>query len=693
MRDYLANEVRNICLLGHSGSGKTALVESILFYNKLTDRLGKTLDGNSAMDFDSEEIRRGLSIYSAIAPVEWKDCKINFIDTPGYLDYQGEMEAGLAVADNALIIVSARDGVQSGTERAVRAASARFLPTIFFVNKMDEENASFDKTYDQLRERFGKTVIPFEMPIVENGAVIGSVNILKNQAWYYKDLTKPAEVPAGIAATVKSYYDQIAEAVAMGDDELMEKFFSGEPFSDEELKRGLMIGVRAGEIKPVFCGSAAKGTGIERLLDLITEYFPSYAEIKLVPAYNEKGEEVRLETNEKEAMTAFVFKTIIDPFVGRISFLKVMTGVLSSDTQIINVQKDKNEKISNVFVAFGKNQIAVGKLFTGDIGVVVKLQNTDTNDTLATRAKMVYYKPIDFPKPMLGLAIWPKSKNDEDKLSTGINRILEEDPSAKLVKNAETKEQVLYGLGDQHIDVLLSKLKNKYKVKVTTTEPKVQYRETILGKAEVQGKHKKQSGGAGQYGDVWVRFEPAEGDEMIFAEEVFGGAVPRQYFPAVEAGLRECMEKGVLAGYKVVGVKATLYDGSYHPVDSKEIAFKSAARLAYRAGMPKAKPIILEPIGKCEVIIPDEFTGTIIGDFNKRRGIILGMDMVEGGDQKVTVEVPMAEMQKYATELRSMTQGRGSFYLEFSRYEHAPQPVADKVIAEAAKNKQEEDED
>ncbi|MDR1794540.1 MAG: elongation factor G [Erysipelotrichaceae bacterium] len=693
MRDYLANEVRNICLLGHSGSGKTALVESILFYNKLTDRLGKTLDGNSAMDFDSEEIRRGLSIYSAIAPVEWKDCKINFIDTPGYLDYQGEMEAGLAVADNALIIVSARDGVQSGTERAVRAASARFLPTIFFVNKMDEENASFDKTYDQLRERFGKTVIPFEMPIVENGAVIGSVNILKNQAWYYKDLTKPAEVPAGIAATVKSYYDQIAEAVAMGDDELMEKFFSGEPFSDEELKRGLMIGVRAGEIKPVFCGSAAKGTGIERLLDLITEYFPSYAEIKLVPAYNEKGEEVRLETNEKEAMTAFVFKTIIDPFVGRISFLKVMTGVLSSDTQIINVQKDKNEKISNVFVAFGKNQIAVGKLFTGDIGVVVKLQNTDTNDTLATRAKMVYYKPIDFPKPMLGLAIWPKSKNDEDKLSTGINRILEEDPSAKLVKNAETKEQVLYGLGDQHIDVLLSKLKNKYKVEVTTTEPKVQYRETILGKAEVQGKHKKQSGGAGQYGDVWVRFEPAEGDEMIFAEEVFGGAVPRQYFPAVEAGLRECMEKGVLAGYKVVGVKATLYDGSYHPVDSKEIAFKSAARLAYRAGMPKAKPIILEPIGKCEVIIPDEFTGTIIGDFNKRRGIILGMDMVEGGDQKVTVEVPMAEMQKYATELRSMTQGRGSFYLEFSRYEHAPQPVADKVIAEAAKNKQEEDED
>lgn len=682
MRDYLANEVRNIVLLGHSGSGKTSLVEGLLYYTKQTDRMGKTSDGNSTSDYDQEEIKRGYSVYTSIVPIEWKECKINFIDTPGYLDYEGEMRSGLAVADNALIAVSAKDGVEAGTEKAYKLATAKKIPTIFFINKMDEEHASFEKTYNDLRDHFGKTIIPFEMPIRENGKVVGSINILRKKAWYYNDHVNAKEVPDDYADQVEEYYNQISEAIAMGDDELMEKFFSGESFDEHEIARGLRIGVRSGEIRPVYCGSATSGVGMERLLDLITEYFPSYAEKGTIDAEDAKGQPVKLETNEKEDLSVFVYKTIVDPFVGKISFIKVMTGVLTTEAQVINVQKDEQEKINQIFVMKGKVQMAVGKLFTGDIGAVVKLQYTETNDTLALRTKPVKYPAIDFPQPMLGVAIWPKTKADEDKVSFALAKMADEDKSIRIERNRETKETVLYGLGDQQLDVVISKLKTKYKVDIETTQPKVQYRETIRGTVTVEGKHKKQSGGAGQYGHVFVRFEPCNEEEMVFEEDVFGGAVPRQYFPAVEAGLRECMEKGVLAGYKVVGVKAVLTDGSYHEVDSKEIAFKAAARLAYKAGMPKAKPILLEPIGKVEVFIPEEFTGTIIGDFNKRRGMIMGMDMVDTM-QKIEAEVPMAEMQKYATELRSMTQGRGEFTVYFDRYEPAPQQVADKVIKEA----------
>lgn len=691
MRDYLANEVRNIVLLGHSGSGKTSVVEAALYYTKMTDRMGSTIDGTSTLDYDAEEIKRGVSIYTSLAPIEWKECKLNFIDTPGYLDYEGEMLSGLSVGDNALIVVGAKDGVQSGTEKAWKLVNKTKLPTIFFINKIDEENSSFENTYNQLRDSFGKTIIPFEVPILENGKVVGSVNILRNKAWYHNDRTTPKDVPADMQDIVDEYYNQIAEAIAMTDDSLMEKFFSGEKFDENEVAKGLRIGVRNGDIRPVYCGSAVNQTGIERLMDLISEYFPSYAEIGHVHAFNEKGEVIDLETNEQEAMSASVFKTIVDPFVGKISYIKVMTGVLSSDSQVINAQKDKPEKINQIFVIKGKHQVAIGKLFTGDIGAIVKLQFTDTNDTLCTKNKIVTYPPIEFPKPMLGVAIWPKTKADEDKMSFGLQRLCEEDKSIRIDKNTETKETIVYGMGDQHLSVTLSKLKTKYKVEVETTTPKVQYRETIRAVADAEGKHKKQSGGAGQYGHVKIKFEPCDSEEMVFEENVFGGAVPRQYFPAVESGLRECMEKGVLAGYKVVGVKAVLYDGSYHEVDSKEIAFKSAARLAYKVGMPKAKPIILEPIGKVNVIAPEEYTGTIIGDFNKRRGIIIDTEMIDEKDQQTTAEVPMAEMQQYATELRSMTQGRGSFVIDFDRYEPAPQPVADKVIKEAAVAKEEEE--
>ena len=681
MKDYLANEVRNVVVLGHSGAGKSSVIEACLYFTKAIERYGKNNDGTTALNYDPEEGKRGTSVYCHIAPVEWKDKKINFIDTPGYMDYAGEEATGLVMGDNALIVVNAKEGIEAGTERAWReAVSKQKIPTIFFVNKMDVENANFDTVYSTLREKFGKSVIPFEVPIIENGVVVGSVNILRRKAWYYNDRNTAKEVPSDLVGEVERYYNEIAEAIAMTDDELMEKFFSGETFDEHELSKGLRIGVRNGDIRPVYCGSAENQTGIERLLDLITEYFPSYAEKGRIQAETLKGDTVDMETNENEALSAFVFKTIVDPFVGKVSYLKVMSGVLNSDSQVYNSKKDVTEKINQIYVINGKYQIGVGKLFTGDIGAVVKLQATETNDTLCTRSRVIKYPDIEYPHPMLGYAIHPKTKADEDKLSSGIHNLMLEDHTIKLVNNEETHEQVLYGVGDQHIDLILSKLKSKYKVEVTTEKPTVQYRETISAKAEAQGKYKKQNGGAGQYGDVWVRFEPTDSDDMVFAEEVFGGAVPKQYFPPVEQGLRDCMSKGVLAGYKVVGVKATLYDGSYHPVDSKEVAFKEAARLAYNAAMPNAKPVLLEPIGKVVVTAPEDYTGTLMGDFTKRRGIILDMGTDEDGLQVIRAEVPMAEMLTYATELRSMTQGRGCYELAFDRYETAPHDVAQKVI-------------
>lgn len=691
MRDYKADEVRNVVVLGHSGSGKSSLIEAALYYVKAINRFGPAADGTTALNFDPEEGKRGTSCYCHLAPVEWKDRKINFIDTPGYMDYEGEEDTGLMVGDNALIVVSAKDGVQAGTERAwKKAVLRRKLPSIIFVNKLDDENADFSKVVDELRDKFGKSVFLFEVPIIEGREVVGSVNILRNKAWYYNDPDHPQEVPEPMRPKVQEYYDEIAEAIAMTDDDLMEKFFSGEKFEEHEIAKGLRIGVRSGEIHPVYCGSAVNQTGIERLLDLITEYFPSYAEVGRVQALNQKNETIDMETNENEALSAFVFKTIVDPFVGKISYLKVMSGVLNSDSEVYNSNKGVTEKINQIYVINGKYQIGVGKLFTGDIGAVVKLGSTETNDTLCTKSRVIHYPPIEYPEPMLGYAIKPKTKADEDKMSAAIRNMMQEDKTIRFVNNDETHEQVLYGVGDQHIDLILSKLKSKYKVDVTTSTPTVQYRETIRGKAEAQGRYKKQNGGAGQYGDVWVRFEPSDDPDgdMVFEEEVFGGAVPKQFFPPTEQGLRDCMQHGPLAGFKVVGVKATLYDGSYHPVDSKEVAFKEAARLAYNAAMPKADPVLLEPIGRVKVTAPEEYTGTLMGDFTKRRGIIADMTTDEDGEQVIEADVPEAEMLTYANELRAMTQGRGTYVMHFEKYQPAPKDVADKVIAETKAKKQ-----
>ena len=696
MRDYLAHEVRNVTVLGHSGAGKTAVLEAMLHFTKATDRFGKTSEGSSIIDYDPEEVRRGLSVYTSIVPIEWKDTKINFIDTPGYLDFVGEMESGCAAGDNILIVVGAKEGVQSGTQRAWEVAMEKKLPTIFFVNKVDEEHASFDKAYQGLREAFGKSVIPFEVPILENDEVIGSINILRDKAWYFKgdkaDRNKSYDVPDNMKEVVADYKNQIAEAIAMGDDDLMEKFFSGEPFTEAELTRGVRLGVRNGEIRPVFSGSAINMTGIERLLDLIDKYFPTYGEQGTITVTDiDKNEPVELLTDEKGDLTAQVFKTIVDPFVGRISFIKVRSGVLSSDTTVYNPKKDKLEKISQIFIIKGKHQTAVGKLFTGDIGAVTKLAYTQTNDTLCEKGKYYVVDEIKFSEPMLGVAVWPKSKNDDDKLSNALNRMCEEDPTTRLVNNKETKENVLYGVGDQHIDVIVNKMKSKYKVEVNLTTPKVPYHETIKKTVIGEGRHKKQSGGHGQFGHVFVEFSPnPDSEDMVFEETVFGGAVPKQYFPAVETGLRECMAKGYLAGYRMVNVKANLKDGKYHDVDSSEMAFKLAAHLAFKDAMPKAGCILLEPIVSATVVIPDEYTGTIIGDFNKRRGTIMGMDM-EGTHQVINALVPLAEMMKYPTDLRSMTQGRGKYTQVFDHYDPVPANIAEKIIANA--DKQDDDDE
>ena len=668
MKDYTSKDIRNVVLLGHAGSGKTTIAEAGLFLTKAIDRVGKSQDGSSALDFDQEEAKRGQSVFTALAPIEWKNKKINFVDTPGYLDYEGEKMSGFFAGDAALIVVSGKDGVESGTEKAVKICRKDQKPAVFFVNKMDDENANKDKVLGDLQAKFG-TVIPF---VDDNGTSV-------------------------LADKTTDAYKQLAEAIATADETLMDKYFEdeGASFTDEEIKGGLVKAMASGDLRPCFFGAAGnKQAGVETILDFIATYFPAYVDKGEVKTKNDKGEDITLKADDSEAFSAQVFKTVVDPFAGKINYIKVLSGSLSSATALYNSKKENAEKAGGIFYMNGKNQIAATKVVCGDLAALTKLSQTETNDTLCTKDKAVVYPDIEFPRPMLGLAISPKTKDDEDKMSDALKKVLVEDKSLNFVRNAETGEQVLYAVGDQQFDVVASKLKNRYKVEIQTKEPKVQYRETIRGKSEVQGKYKKQNGGAGQYGDVWVRFEPnPDSEEMVFAEEVFGGSVPKNFFPSVEAGLRGCMASGPLAGCKVVNVKATLYDGSYHPVDSKPNSFEAAARLAFKAGIPKANPILLEPIGKVTVICPEEYTGDIIGDFNKRRGMIMDTGSTPDGEAKIDAEVPMAEMQKYATELRSMTKGRGSYVIDFDRYEPAPQMVTDKVVAATAALRKDEDED
>ena len=666
MKTYSTDKIRNVALLGHSSCGKTTITEALLFNTKVTNRMGKIEDGNTVSDFDKEEKERQVSIGTSIIPIEYQNTKINFLDTPGYFDFVGEVYGALKVVDSAVLVIDASSGVEVGTEKCWKYLEQRNIPRIIFVNKLDKENIKFDELLDGLRERFGKKVIPFALPIGKGENTDGYMDILKGQS--YID-SKPVDTFPDTQAKAENLKAILMESVAETDEEMLEKFFEGEEFTDEEIHVGLKKAVLAGELVPVVVGSATKGLGTDLLLSTVAEYLPNASD-----SHSVKG-------TQTDPLSAFIFKTVVDPFVGKITLFKVMSGTMKKDTDVYNADNSESERIGSVFYLRGKDQLEASEIIVGDIGATSKLQYFKTGDTISLKTNPVVYERIDFPKSCYFMAVTGKTKDSDEKIGTGLHKLNEEDPTFSIERNTETKELVIGGQGNIQLAVIASKLKNNFKVDVELSNPKVAYRETIKGRSDVQGKHKKQSGGAGQYGDVHVRFEPSQ-QEFEFAEEVFGGSVPRNYIPAVEKGLRECLDKGVLAGCKVVNIKATLYDGSYHDVDSNEMAFKIAASLAFKKGMMEAKPVLLEPIAKVEINIPDEYLGDIMGDMNKRRGRILGMEQQEDGNQLVMAEAPMAEMYTYAIELKSMTQARGNFEMEFLRYDEMPIQMAEKVIAD-----------
>ena len=685
MKDYPASLIRNIVLLGHGGSGKTVLAEAILYNAKAIDRMGRPADGNTAMDFDPEEIRRQISINTALAACEWKDTKINLIDTPGDFDFVGEVMQGMRVADAAIIVAGAKDGVVVGTEKAVRLAKKAGKPQIFFISRMDEANANFKKTLAQLQEDFGGSVVPFMLPILDGNVMKGFVDVVAKKAYMLAagGESKECPMPDAMAGEVDALQAGILEHAAESDENLMEKYFGGDPFTDEELAAGLRASIASGSLTPVFAGAAATNWGIRFFIDQLCAYAPSAAAVGACAGKTPDGDDIEIAANASAPLTAFVFKTIADPFVGRISLFRVYSGTFRANSTVYNPLKEKDERVGGLIIMVGKKQVTAERIVTGDIGAVTKLVSTSTNDTLCDKARAVVLAPIEFPTPPLSMAILARAKGEEEKIMAGLHKLRDEDPTFHVRADAETHQIVLSGMGEQHLDVLRSKLKSKFNTESYLEEPRVPYRETIRKKVKVQGKHKKQSGGHGQYGDVWVEFEPGEREELTFEEKIFGGSVPKQYHPAVEKGLQEVVHKGMLAGYPVVHLKATLVDGSYHDVDSSEMAFKIAAGLAFKAGLPLASPILLEPISHVEITIPDSNLGDIMGDLNKRRGRIIGIISDDEGEQIVSAEAPTSEMAKYATDLKSMTQGRGSYIIKFARYDPAPQLIMDKVIADA----------
>jgi elongation factor G len=684
MKQYPAKQIRNIVLSGHSSSGKTSLVEAMLFLTGATDRHGKIADGNTVCDFDPEEIKRKVSVSACVAPVEWKNVKINIIDTPGLFDFVGSVCEGMRAADSVIIVVSGKSGVNVGTEKAYAAGAQTGKAKAFFVSKLDEENADFYKVFSQLKDTFGPSVCPVVVPHMSGDKVDCYINLIDMKAYSYEENSgKSKEIPLPEMGEVfEDIKLSLYEAVAEADEAMFEKYFSGEPFTKEEIAQALHSGLHKGLLSPVFCGAPHVMGGIDLLLDDIVDIFPS-AEEAASETYEENSEIFEIKCDENGPLVAIVFKTVADPFVGRLSYYKVISGKMSSDKVPVNTRTGQTERIGKTLIARGKKQEDVPFVSAGDIGAVAKLVNTNTGDTLCNPSKLVTLEPVMYPKPCLSMAIKSKAKGDEEKISQGLHRLMEEDPTCEFYMNSETHQQILSGLGEQHLDVILSKLKNKFQTTVDIETPKVAYRETIRKKVKVEGKHKKQTGGHGQFGHVWIEFEPCDSQELVFVDKVFGGAVPKNFFPAVEKGLRDSVSHGTLAGYPVVGLKATLVDGSYHPVDSSEMSFKMAAAIAYRNGLPQASPVILEPIASVKVYVPDSNTGDIMGDLNKRRGRVLGMEPCENHIQRIDAEAPMSEMHDFSTAVRSITQGRGSFSLSFERYEDAPPNIAQKVIEDA----------
>ena len=679
---YTVNSIRNICLLGHSGSGKSALAESLLYMTGAIDRIGKNADGNTVCDYDPEEIKRHISISTSVVPLEYKNIKINLLDTPGAFDFSGAVMEALRAADAAILVCSAKDGITVGFEKAWKYCEERNMPRFVYISKVDEDNSDYNATFEALRGKYGNKIAPVVVPIWDGShKVTGIIDVLNKRAYEMQKLKRvEIEVPEDKLPVIEEFNDALKEAVAETDEALMDRFFEGDEFTYREMLDGLHKGVEELSLFPVLCGSGVTCLGSLMLMDHIIDLLPNPAEGNYHKATNADGETEEFVVSPGGVPSAFVWKTVSDQY-GKYSFIKVLSGEITSDTTLVNARTGETEKLGRLYTMCGKKATEAKVLSCGDIGAIGKMDKVKTGDTLCDPRKVVSLKQIPYAPACYSMAIAPKTKGQEDKVGAGLNRLNEEDPSFHLVNNAETKQLVLSGAGDQQLDVLVSKLKSRFGVDAVLLPAKVAYREKIKKTVQAHGRHKKQTGGSGQFGDVWVRFEPQdEQDDLIFAEEVFGGSVPRNFYPAVEKGLQEAVQKGPLAGYPLVGLKAVLYDGSYHPVDSNEMAFKMAAILSYKEAMPNANPTILEPIGALAVTVPDSYMGDVIGDLNSRRGQIQGMEAM-AGTQRVNAFVPLAQMFGYATDLRSKTQGRGQYVMEPSHYEPVPKNIADQIIA------------
>ena len=682
---FTANSIRNVCLLGHSGSGKSALAESLLYMTGAIDRIGKNADGNTVSDYDPEEIRRNISISTSLIPLTYKNMKINLLDTPGGFDFSGAVMEALRAADAAIIVCSAKDSITVGFEKAWKYCEERNMPCFIYISKVDEENADYNVTFNALRERYGNRIAPVVVPIWDdNHKVTGIIDVLNKRAFEMQNLKRvEIPVPEGKESVITEFNDALKESVAETSDEFMDKFFGGEDFTYAEMIKGLHTGVVSRTLFPVLCGSGVTCLGSLMLMDHILDLFPNPVEGNYHKATTADGKTEEFVVSPGGVPAAYVFKTVSDQY-GKYSYIKVLSGTINSDTTLVNARTGETEKLGRLYTMCGKKATEVKELSCGDIGAIGKMDKVKTGDTLCDPRKVVSLKGIPYAEPCYSMAIAPKVKGQDEKVAAGLNRLNDEDPSFTMYSNPETKQLVISGAGDQQLDVLVAKLKSRFGVDAVLSPAKVAYRERIKKKVEAHGRHKKQTGGSGQFGDVWVRFEPQEEqDDLIFAEEVFGGSVPKNFYPAVEKGLREAVQKGPLAGYPMVNMKATLYDGSYHPVDSNEMAFKMAAILAFKEAMPNAAPTLLEPIGALAVTVPDSYMGDIIGDLNKRRGRVMGMNPAGDGNTVVEAEVPMAEMSSYAIDLRAMTQARGSFTLKFERYEEVPKANQAKIIADA----------
>ena len=689
MKAYSVDKLRNVVLLAHSGTGKTSLSEAMLYDTGNVPRLGRVEDGTTTSDYDPEEQRRGISVNAAVLPCEWQDHKVNVLDTPGYMDFVGEVKGAIRVADAAIVVVCAASGVEVGTELMWSYADEQALPRLVYINKMDRDNASFDRTLTQLSEKFDARFVPLQLPIGSHESFRGVVDLISMKA-YVGEKGDEVEIPDELRDQAEAMRTEMIENSAEGDDELLMKYLDGESLSQEEIRSGVRAGVKGGTLVPVLCGSATANVAVLPALQAVLDYFPSPAE-RAVTATNPATEaEEELSADGSGPLAALVYKTLADPFVGKLTYFRVYSGMMESDSRIFNAASRETERIGQLYLLRGKEQTPVDSVSIGDLGAVAKLSETKTGDTLCDKGAPLVLPGIVFPNPVFSACIEPKTKADLDKMGSALKRLTEEDPTLRVGRNAETGEMIMSGMGESHIDIAAKRLQDKFGVEIVARVPTVAYRETITKVASAQGRHKKQTGGRGQFGDVFLRLEPLErGAGFEFKDEIFGGSVPRQYIPAVEKGLNECISDGVLAGFPTVDFRAVLYDGSYHSVDSSEIAFKLAARLGFRAASEQAGPVLLEPVMDVKITVPEQFMGDILGDLNTRRARVQGMDQAKG-NSIVTAQAPLAEMQRYATDLRAMTQGRGLYEMEFSHYEQVPSHVAEKVIEEAKRKKEEE---